>query len=121
MNIEKVNLAEKFNCFNDYWNPRIAGELNGQYVKLTKLKGDFIWHKHDEEDEMFLVIKGVLTMELRNKTVELQPGEFIIIPKDVEHKPTANEEVHLILFEPAATLNTGNTINEFTKTQLQKI
>jgi mannose-6-phosphate isomerase-like protein (cupin superfamily) len=117
---EKINIAEKLSCFNDYWNPRIVGELNGQYIKLVKTKGEFTWHKHDE-DEMFLVIKGILTMELRNKTIELKPGEFIIIPRGMEHKPVAAEETHIILFEPKSTLNTGDKQNEFTKPSLEKL
>jgi mannose-6-phosphate isomerase-like protein (cupin superfamily) len=121
MEINKVNLAEKLSRFNDYWNPRIAGELNGQQVKLTKLKGEFIWHKHDAEDELFLVIRGTLTMELRDKTISVNPGEFIIIPRGVEHKPVAQEEVHLLLFEPASTVNTGNLQNEYTREVLEKI
>ena len=119
--MEKVNLAEKLNSFNDPWNPRIIGELNGQHVKAVKLKGEFIWHHHDHEDELFLVVKGKLRMEFRDKTVEVNPGEFIIVPRSVEHKPVANEEVEVILFEPASTLNTGNIENERTKKDLQKI
>jgi len=119
--MEKVNIVEKLSAFNDYWNPRIIGELNGQQVKATKLQGEFIWHHHDQEDEMFLVIKGKLKMEFRDKTVEINPGEFIIVPRGVEHKPVAEEEVHLLLFEPASTLNTGNIENERTKKDLQKI
>ena len=121
MIIEKINIAEKLSRFNDYWNPRIVGELNGQYIKLVKTKGEFSWHKHDNEDEMFLIIEGVLLMELRDKTIELKPGEFIIIPKGTEHRPVAKEEVHLMLFEPIATLNTGDKQNEFTKPMLEKI
>lgn len=119
--MEKVNLAEKLSLFNDYYNPRIVGELNGQQVKLAKLKGEFIWHKHDEEDELFLVIKGTLKMEYRDKTVEINEGEFIIVPRSVEHKPVADEEVHILLFEPASTLNTGNINNEMTRAELTKI
>ena len=119
--MEKVNLAEKLSLFNDDYNPRIVGELNGQQVKLAKLKGEFIWHKHDEEDELFLVIKGTLKMEYRDKTVEINEGEFIIVPRSVEHKPVADEEVHILLFEPASTLNTGNINNEMTRAELKKI
>lgn len=119
--MEKVNLAEKFNLFNDYCNPKIIGELNGQHVKAVKLKGEFIWHRHEEEDELFLVIKGKFNMELRDKTVEIKEGEFFIVPKQVEHKPVAEEEVHILLFEPATTLNTGNVENEMTKKQPEKI
>ncbi|MFZ1369618.1 MAG: cupin domain-containing protein [Ferruginibacter sp.] len=101
--MEKVNLAQKLSLFNDHYNPRIVGELNGQHVKLVKLKGDFVWHKHDVEDELFLVIKGTLMMEYRDRTVEINEGEFIIVPHGVEHKPVAAEEVHLLLFEPVTT------------------
>lgn len=121
MKIEKVNIEEKLGRINDYWNPRIIGELNGQQVKLTKLKGEFVWHKHDNEDEMFLIIKGELEMQLRDGPINIKPGEFIIIPKGVEHKPVANDEVHLVLFEPASTLNTGNVRNDFTKEKLERI
>jgi len=121
MNIEKVNIREKLDRINDYWNPRIVGELNGQHIKLTKLKGEFVWHKHDAEDEMFLIISGDFVMELRDKTIQLKPGEFIIIPKGVEHRPVANGEVHLMLFEPVSTLNTGNVKNEFTREKLERI
>jgi mannose-6-phosphate isomerase-like protein (cupin superfamily) len=119
--MEKVNIAEKFSQFHDYYNPRIVGELNGQHVKATKLKGEFIWHHHDHEDELFLVVKGKLKMELRDKIIEINPGEFLIVPRGVEHKPVADEEVHILLFEPASTLNTGNIENERTKKQLEKI
>ena len=119
--MEKINIAEKLSLFTDYYNPRIVGELNNQQVKLVKLKGEFIWHKHDVEDELFLVIKGKLKMELRDKTIEIDEGEFIIVPHGVEHRPVADEEVHIILFEPASTLNTGNEKNELTKTHLEKL
>ena len=119
--MDKVNISEKLNQFSDYYNPRIIGELNGQHVKAVKLKGDFIWHKHDHEDEMFLVVRGKLKMEFRDKTVEVSPGEFIIVPRGIEHKPGADEEVHLLLFEPASTLNTGNVVNERTREVLEKI
>ena len=119
--MEKINIAEKLSLFTDYYNPRIVGELNNQQVKLVKLKGEFIWHKHDVEDELFLVIKGKLKMELRDKTIEIDEGEFIIVPHGVEHRPVADEEVHILLFEPASTLNTGNEKNELTKTHLEKL
>lgn len=119
--MDKVNISEKFIQFNDYYNPRIIGELNGQAVKAVKLKGEFVWHHHDHEDEMFLVIKGKLNMEFRDKTVEVMPGEFIIVPRGVEHKPVAEEEVHILLFEPVSTLNTGNVENERTRKVLEKI
>ncbi len=119
--MDKVNIQEKLNLINDYWNPRIVGELNGQQVKLVKFKGPFIWHKHDNEDEMFFVIKGSFTMEFRNKKTEINEGEFIIVPKGVEHKPAAENEVHVLLFEPASTLNTGNVENEMTIKEPLKI
>ena len=119
--MQKVNLTEKFSLFTDYYNPRIVGELNNQHVKLAKLKGEFIWHKHDMEDELFLVIKGKLKMELRDKTIEIDEGEFIIVPHGVEHRPVADEEVHILLFEPASTLNTGNVQHEMTRTDLEKL
>ena len=119
--MEKVNLAEKLSLFNDYYNPRIIGELNNQHVKLAKLKGEFVWHKHDVEDELFLVIKGTLKMELRDKTVVINEGEFLIVPHGVEHKPVAEEETHILLFEPVTTLNTGNVENEMTRKDLEKL
>jgi mannose-6-phosphate isomerase-like protein (cupin superfamily) len=119
--MDKVNISEKLGQFSDHYNPRIIGELNGQYVKAVKLKGEFVWHHHDYEDELFLVVKGKLNMEFRDKIVEVMPGEFIIVPKGVEHKPVADEEVHLLLFEPASTLNTGNVENERTRKVLEKI
>jgi mannose-6-phosphate isomerase-like protein (cupin superfamily) len=119
--MNKVNISEKLGQFSDYYNPRIIGELNGQFVKAVKLQGEFVWHHHDVEDELFLVVKGKLKMEFRDKVVEVLPGEFIIVPRGVEHKPVAEEEVHLLLFEPASTLNTGNIENERTRKQLEKI
>jgi mannose-6-phosphate isomerase-like protein (cupin superfamily) len=120
--MEKVNIADKLSQFSDPWNPRIIGELNNQHVKAVKLLGEFVWHHHEHEDEMFLVIKGKLKMEFRDKTVEINPGEFIIVPRMVEHKPVADAEVEIVLFEPATTLNTGNvTDSELTRKQLQKI
>lgn len=121
MQIEKVNIRKKLNLFSDHWNPRVIGELNGQHVKAAKLKGEFVWHHHEHEDEMFLVIKGTLIMEFRHEKVEVKEGEFIIVPKKVEHKPVAEDEVEILLFEPATTLNTGNIINEKTKTDLEKL
>jgi mannose-6-phosphate isomerase-like protein (cupin superfamily) len=121
MTINKINIAQKLALFNDYWNPRIAGELNGQHIKLVKFKGEFVWHKHENEDEMFLVIKGGFTMELRDKAIELKEGEMIIIPKGTEHRPVAKDEVQIMLFEPVSTLNTGNVQNEFTKDSLERL
>ena len=119
--MEKVNIAEKMSLFSDYSNPRIIGELNGQQVKAVKLKGEFVWHSHENEDELFLVIKGKFNMQLRDKTVEINEGEFFIVPRGIEHKPVATAEVHILLFEPASTLNTGDVQNELTRTQLEKI
>lgn len=119
--MKKVNISEKLSLFSDHWNPRIVGELNGQHVKLAKFQGEFIWHKHDQEDEMFYVLKGEFTMELREKTILLKEGEFLIVPKGVEHRPVAEKEVSIMLFEPANTLNTGNTTNERTRKDLEKI
>jgi mannose-6-phosphate isomerase-like protein (cupin superfamily) len=121
MPIDKVNIKEKLDQFSDYWNPRIVGELNGQHVKLSKFKGEFIWHQHEQEDEMFLVLSGDFIMELRDKTLHLAEGDFVIIPRGTEHKPVAPEEVHVMLFEPASTLNTGNQENELTRQVLEKI
>lgn len=119
--MEKVNLKEKFALFNEYWSPKVAGELNGQQVKLVKFKGPFTWHHHDNEDELFYVVKGSFDMEFRDKTVTINEGEMIIVPRGVEHRPNAKEEVEVMLFEPATTLNTGNTENEFTKKNLESI
>lgn len=129
MSIEKVNISEKLSRFSDYFNPRIAGELNGQLVKLVKFKGDFVWHHHENEDELFYVVKGSFDMHMRseensldNKVVTVSAGEFIIIPKRIEHKPVANEEVEVMLFEPASALNTGTiTDSDLTRNTLQKI
>jgi mannose-6-phosphate isomerase-like protein (cupin superfamily) len=119
--MEKVNLFEKFGLFNEYWTPKIAGELNGQQVKLAKLKGEFVWHKHDEEDELFFVVKGILRMEFRDKTVSIDEGEFLIVPKGTEHRPVAEEEVWVMLFEPASTLNTRDAESKLTQFQLDRI
>ena len=119
--MDKIIVQEKFSRINDYWNPRIAGELNGQMVKFVKFKGDFVWHKHDNEDEMFYVVEGEFNMELRDKTIVIKENEFIIIPRGVEHRPVAPNEVSVILFEPASTLNTGDKLNEMTKEVLERI
>ena len=119
--MKKVNLAEKLSRFNDYFNPRIAGEMNGQQVKLVKFKGEFVWHRHDQEDEMFYVVKGSFDMHLREKVITVSEGEFIIMPRGVEHKPVANEEVAIMLFEPAGTLNTGNIVDGRTRSKLDWI
>jgi mannose-6-phosphate isomerase-like protein (cupin superfamily) len=119
--MNKVNVTEKLSFFSDYWNPRIVGELNGQQVKLVKLKGEFVWHHHDQEDELFYVLRGTLKMQFRDKTVEIQENKFIIVPRGIEHRPVAEQEVSIMLFEPATTLNTGNTSNELTRANLEKI
>lgn len=119
--MEKVNITEKLGLFNDFWNPRIVGELNRQHVKLVKFKGPFVWHKHDDEDEMFLVVKGEFRMEFRDKTILLQENEFLIVPKGIEHRPVAEHEVSVLLFEPITTLNTGNAKSEFTKMNPENI
>lgn len=119
--MEKVNLNDKFSLFTEHWTPKIAGELNGQQVKLAKLKGEFVWHKHDEEDELFFVVKGILRMEFRDKTVSINENEFLIVPKGIEHRPVAEQEVWVMLFEPASTLNTGDTESNLTQYQLDRI
>lgn len=120
--MEKVNVAEKLASFNDYFNPRIAGELNGQQVKLVKFQGEFVWHHHDNEDELFYVVKGSFDMHLRDKIITVNAGEFLIMPRGVEHKPVAKEEVEIMLFEPASTLNTGNiTDSDLTVKELKKV
>lgn len=110
----KVNLSDKLALFSDHWSPKIVGELNGQHVKLVKFQGEFIWHHHENEDELFLVLKGWFDIHLRDDIVHLDEGEFFIVPKGVEHKPVANEEVHVLVLEPASTLNTGNVQSERT-------
>lgn len=118
--MNKVNITEKLSLFAEHWSPRIVGELNGQHVKLVKLKGEFVWHHHENEDELFLVLKGSLLMRLRDGDVDdvddvtINEGEFLIVPRGVEHQPVAGDEVHLLLFEPAGTLNTGNVRDERT-------
>lgn len=119
--MEKVNLAEKLALFSEHWQPRIVGELNGQQVKLAKLLGSFDWHFHEHEDELFLVLRGTLTLRLRDRDVILGEGEFFIVPRGVEHQPVAEEEVHVLLFEPATTLNTGNLRNERTVAELEHL
>jgi mannose-6-phosphate isomerase-like protein (cupin superfamily) len=121
MEIKKINIADKFSMFSEHWSPKIVGDLNQQQVKLAKLKGDFVMHKHDNEDELFLVIEGTLFIELEEKTIELNAGEFVIIPKGVNHKPHAPNEVKVLLFEPATTLNTGETTNHLTHNKLDRL
>lgn len=117
----KVNRAHKFSLFRDYWSPKIAGELNDSYVKLVKLKGEFIWHQHETEDELFLVVKGKLVIKLRDHDVSLEEGEFVIVPRGVDHLPIAEEEAHVLLLEPKSTVNTGNVRSERTVTDLERI
>ena len=112
--MQKVNLREKLALFSDLWSPKIVGELNGQYVKLVKVRGEFVWHQHRDEDELFLVLRGHLAIELRDRVVELGEGEFFIVPRGMEHKPVAADEAHVLLMEPASTLNTGDVRNERT-------
>ena len=123
--MNKINLREKFSSINDHWNPRIAAELNGQYVKLVKFQGPFTWHHHETEDELFMVVKGRFRMEYREDGVEkselIEPGELIVVPRGVEHRPVADDECEVLLFEPVSTLNTGNTENELTRKELSHI
>jgi len=119
--MEKVNLQQKLSLFSDHFKPRVVGELNGQHVKLVKFAGPFVWHHHEAEDELFLVVKGRFRMEFRDGTVWIEEGEFLIVPHGVEHRPVAEEEVHVLLFEPAATLNTGNVQNDLTVETLELI
>ena len=119
--MEKINLKEKFSLFTGHWKPKVAGELNGQQVKLVKFLGPFVWHYHDSEDEMFLVVKGRFRMEFHDSQIWLEEGEFLIVPRGVEHRPVAEEEVHVLLFEPAATLNTGNVEGDLTVRDPERI
>jgi mannose-6-phosphate isomerase-like protein (cupin superfamily) len=119
--MEKINLAEKFSLFSEHWSPKIVGELNGQQVKLVKFQGEFVWHQHEHEDELFYVVQGAFNMEFRDKTITLNEGEFLVVPRGVEHRPVAENEVYVMLFEPATTLNTGNVINEKTKEKIESI
>lgn len=123
--MEIVNLAEKFARFQEYWSPKIAGEVNDSYVKLVKFKGEFVWHHHDAEDELFLVIKGVMRMKFREngqeRELKVHPGEFVIVPRGMEHMPIADEDVQVILLEPKSTLNTGNVRNERTLERLGRV
>jgi mannose-6-phosphate isomerase-like protein (cupin superfamily) len=121
MTMQKVNLNDKFDLINEYWQPRVAGELNGQQIKIAKLKGEFIWHHHENEDEFFMVIKGNLKIALPEQEISLDEGEFFIVPRGIEHKPIADEEVWVMMFEPTGTLNTGNVRSELTKEELESI
>jgi mannose-6-phosphate isomerase-like protein (cupin superfamily) len=120
-NVEKVNIGEKLKVFTDLWRPKIVGDLNDSHVKLVKLKGEFVWHHHEAEDELFLVIKGKLLIRLRDRDINLEEGEFVIIPRGVEHLPVADQEVHILLLEPKSTLNTGNVRGEKTVENLERI
>jgi mannose-6-phosphate isomerase-like protein (cupin superfamily) len=119
--MHKVNLSEKFGLFDEHWSPKIVGELNGQYVKLAKLKGEFVWHDHEAEEELFLVIQGRLVIKLRERDVVLEPGEFFIVPRGVEHKPVAEEETHVLLFEPKSTQHTGSVKTDRTVEEFERI
>lgn len=119
--MNKINIKEKLQLFDEHWTPKIVAELNGQYIKLVKVKGEFVWHDHKNEDELFLVIKGKLIIKLRDKDVELNEGEFFVVPKGTEHKPVAEEEVHLLLLEPKETAHTGEVTHELTKEKLDWI
>ncbi|GMT43248.1 MAG: mannose-6-phosphate isomerase [bacterium] len=119
--MSKVNLLEKFSLFDSYWDPKIVGELNNQYIKLAKLKGEFLWHHHENEDELFMVVKGHLTIKLRDGDIELNEGEFYIIPKGIEHMPKAENEAYVLMFEPKSTVNTGSSDSEKTINNLEKI
>ena len=121
MSPDKVSIAAKFAGFSDHWSPKVVAELNGQQVKLAKFQGEFVWHHHDDEDELFLVHRGSFRMEFRDRVVELRAGDFIVVPRGVEHRPVADEEVEVLLFEPAGTLNTGNVRNERTRDALDRI
>jgi len=119
--IDKVNLADKLDTFQERWSPKIVGSVNDSFVKLVKLEGEFIWHQHETEDELFLVIKGNLLIRLRDRDIQLRQGEFVIIPRGVEHLPIADQEVHVLLLEPKTTLNTGDVVNERTRAELDRI
>lgn len=119
--LERIDLSEKLSAFEERWSPRIVAELNGQHVKLAKLEGEFVWHSHAEEDELFLVLEGQLTIELRDGAVVLGPGQMAVIPRGVEHRPVADAEVHVMLFEPVGTVNTGDVRNERTVEDLERI
>ena len=119
--MDKVNLAEKLALFGEHWSPKVVGELNGQHVKLVKFQGEFVWHKHDQEDELFLVVSGRFRMDFRDRQVSLEEGEFLIVPRGTEHRPVADEEVHVLLFESASTLNTGDVRDERTVVEPERI
>jgi mannose-6-phosphate isomerase-like protein (cupin superfamily) len=117
--MDKVNIRAKLDCFDEHWSPKVVGELNGQHVRLAKFKGEFVWHSHDEADELFMVIDGSFDMQYRDRVIRVEEGEFVIVPRGVEHCPRADEEVHVLLFEPADTLNTGETVSDRTVRELE--
>jgi len=119
--MDSINLEEKFEQLDGYWDPKIVASLNGQEVRIAKVKGAFVWHQHDHEDELFMVYKGQLTLQFRDRNVTLNAGEMFVVPRGVEHRPVADEEVHLVLFEPATTVNTGQVENELTKKDIKQI
>ena len=119
--MDKINLRQKLDSFSDHWSPKVVAELNGQQVKLAKFAGEFVWHHHDDEDELFMVLKGRFRMDFRDRQVWLEEGEVLVVPRGVEHRPVAEEEVQILLFEPASTLNTGNVENERTVRRLDRI
>ncbi len=119
--MDKVNLQQKLSLFSDHWNPRIVGELNGQHVKVVKFQGEFVWHDHKDEDEMFLVVRGGFRMDFRDRSVELREGEFLIVPKGVEHRPVAEKEVEVVLFEPAQIKHTGDVVTDVTRFEWERI
>jgi mannose-6-phosphate isomerase-like protein (cupin superfamily) len=119
--MDKVNIQEKLDLFQEHWQPKVVGELNGQHVRLAKFKGEFVWHKHDAADELFLVIRGAFDMQYRDRSIRVEEGEFVIVPHGVEHCPRADEEVHVLLFEPTDTLNTGDTDSERTVRELDRL
>lgn len=121
MSPEKVNVAQKLALFDEHWSPKVVGELNGQHVKLVKLLGEFVWHHHDDEDELFFVVKGRFRMEYRDRSEWVEAGEFVVVPRGVEHRPVAEEEAHVMLFEPAGTVNTGNATGGMTQEALDRI
>jgi mannose-6-phosphate isomerase-like protein (cupin superfamily) len=119
--MNKINLSEKLNQFSDHWNPRLLAEMNGQHIKVAKFQGAFVWHSHEDEDELFMVLKGSFTMEFRDRSIQLNEGEIIVVPKGVEHRPVAKEEVEVLLFESATTVNTGDADSDLKQSKLDKI
>jgi len=119
--MNSINLIEKFNLFNEHWTPKLIADLNGQHVKIAKMKGEFVWHKHEQQDELFLVVRGRFRMEFREKNVWVEEGEIIVVPRDAEHRPVADEEAHILMFEPANTLNTGNVNSDRTVDKIERI